>query len=240
MRRAAALAAAALACSACGSGGGDEPRLRFSAGGGPGADAAAPGQVVLRFVQAAAAGDARTVWGLLSAPTRASYGPTFDRFARGSAPRFTDDFERVGTLRVVLSRALGADWAVGAVVGRYTPEDGEPEPAAYAAALRREDGRWRIELGGLVIERLDPGPNDETGPRPVVAAEAQAAGDVDRIELWLDGRHLTAPEQQADPFTARVHGVPDRALAPGLHVAVVFAATPDTAGAVAWPFEVRD
>jgi hypothetical protein len=233
------VAAALVAAAAAGCGGSTAGDAVVSLDGAPvGAETREPGRVVLRFVQAARAGNARTMWNLLSAPTRASIGPTFERFARATALDLAEDFEDYREFSIHLSRSLGRRWGVGAVTARYAPEGEEPEPAAFAAAVRRERGTWRLELAGLVVEKLDPDPLDETGPRPVLGAEAQAGADVARMVLWLDGRAVGARGRSLAPFTAELRGVPDRDLAEGLHTAVVFAATRDTAGAVAWPFEV--
>lgn len=242
MRRAAAAAgvAVALSAAACGGAADAEPTLLVGAEPARGRPAEGPGRAVLAFVEAAAAGDARTIWDLLSEPTREAWGPTFDRFARETAPRIIDDFDEVEDMRVHLSRNLGGEWGVGALVGRYVPEDDEPEPTAYAAAVRREDGGWRVELGGVVVANVEPGPQDETGPRPVIAAEAEAGGEISDMAIWVDGTYAAAPLQPADPFTARLRGVPDADLPAGTRVVVVFAATGDAAGAIAWPFEVED
>lgn len=239
MRRVlAASLAAALAAAGCGGADEREPTLRLADGGGPGTAVREPGETVMRFVQAARSGNARHLWNLLSEPTRASVGPTYERFARDTAPKLTEDFEDFGGFRVLMSRSLGGGWGVGAVVGRYTPEDGDPEPAAYAAALRREGDAWRVELAGVVVARLEPDPLAETDARPLLQAEAQAGGDVGRMLMWLDGRQVSADPSVATPFTAEIRGYPRDELPDGEHALVVFAATEDTAGALAWPFEV--
>jgi hypothetical protein len=231
--------AAALAAG-CGGSEADEPAPVSLDGEPVGSAAPEPGQTVLRFVQAARRGDALGMWTLLSKATHASFGPSLRQFSRGTAPELAENFEDFRQARVALSRVLGERWAVGAVVGRYETDEDEPEPAAYAAALRREDGRWRLELGGVVIARLEPDPLEEVGRRPELRAEAEAGREIDRMLVWLDGRPVAVRPERKLPFTAEIQGVPERPLEPGDHAMVVFAETRDTAGALAWPFEVND
>jgi hypothetical protein len=239
-RVATVLSAAALCCmlaGGCGSAA-EAPSLRLDASQ-PGEPVRDAGLLVLRFVQAARRGDAAQMWALLSRPTRLSIGPTLAAFARGTAPELAKDVEDFRGGRVLLSRRLDDVWAVGAVSGRYV-QDGESEPAGYAAALRREEGTWRIELGGLVIARLRPEPLDRTGDRPAFRAEAQAGAQIERMLLWLDGGATSVGRSWTSPFSAELRGRPRSGLASGEHVVVVFASTEDTAAALAWTFEVDD
>jgi hypothetical protein len=238
--RAVALAALCAALvAACGS----EEQLPSILLGGmqPGTAAREPGQIVLRFVQAARRGDARQMWALLSEPTRRSIGPGEYSFAVGTAPDLINSFEDFRRGRVVLSRRLDGKWAVGAVTGRYVdPETGDSDPAAYALALRRESGKWRIELYGLVIARLRPGPLGTTGDRPELRAEAQAGDEVEKMLLWVDGRAARVPFARTSAFTAEVNGRPTAAVPGGDHAVVAFAETGVTAGAQAWSFRVDE
>jgi len=236
--RAVALAALCAALVGCGS---DEklPAIRVGTPQ-PGAAAPGPGEVVLRFVQAARRGDAEQMWALLSEPTRRSIGPGVTSFAKGTAPDLIKSFEDFRRGRILLSRRLEDAWAVGAVAGRYESDDGESDPAAYATALRHEGGTWRIELYAVVIARLRPGPLGTTGDRPDVRAEAQAGDGVERMFLWLDGRAARVPYARTSAFTGELRGRPIEPLAAGDHAAVVFAQTGVTAGAQAWSFHVDD
>ena len=237
--RAVAVAAVCAVLVGCGS---DEtlPSIQVGATQ-PGTAAREPGEIVLRFVQAARRGDARQMWALLSEPTKRSIGPGVTSFAKGTAPDLVKSFEDFRRGRVLLSRSLGDRWAVGAVAGRFEdPESEDSDPAAYATALRREGGKWRIELYGLVIARLRPGPLGTTGDRPDVRAEAQAGEDVERMLLWLDGRPARVPYARTSTFTGELRGRPAEALSGGDHAFVVFAETRVTAGAQAWSFHVDE
>ncbi|HEV8250997.1 MAG TPA: hypothetical protein VGQ15_13585 [Gaiellaceae bacterium] len=204
----------------------------------PGSPDREPGLTVLRFVQAARRGDAERMWPLLSEPTRRSIGPGLLPFARGAAIDLYDSFEDFRQGRVLLSRKLDDTWAIGAVAGRFETDEGDSEPAAYAVALRREGGRWRVELGGLVIAKLRPQPAQTAGDRPELRAEAQAGDDVEQMLLWLDGVAARVPFSRTSPFTGEIDGRPEQPIAGGEHAVVVFARTPVTAGAQAWTFDV--
>lgn len=187
------------------------------------------GLAALRFVQAARSGDVPTMRRLLSAPTRASFGP-------GAAEEVARQLEGFADARIVLAADLGDGWGVGAVSGR--DEDGDP--AAWAAALRREEGAWRVELGGVFFTRLRPQPLKETEPDPEIRVEAQAGGEVDDVRVWLDSRELRAHAFRRAPFTREVWGRLAGETSPGVHTLVAFAVAGETAGAFAWPFEVDD
>jgi hypothetical protein len=202
-----------------------------------------PGEVLLRFVRAAEKGDAETMWSLLTEPTQASIGPTFDDF-RGDAANTLQ--AGLGTLaptaKVVLSRKLDDDWAVAAIAGVQEDDGGELDPYAYGAALLPENGKLKLELGGVVITGYKPAPTariDEA--QPTIAANAGAGGDLQDVRMWLDGEPFPAQRGENDtPFTATLRGEPAQPLAPGRHDVVVFAATADTATASAWSFTVEE
>jgi hypothetical protein len=239
--RAARAVALAVLCAALLTACGSEEKLPAIQLGGaqPGTAAREPGEIVLSFVQAARRGDAKQMWALLSEPTKRSIGPGEYSFALGTAPDLTKSFEDFRRGRVLLSRRLDGTWAVGAVTGRYVdPETGDSDPAAYATALRREGDKWRIELYGLVIARLRPGPLGTTGDRPELRAEAQAGNEVELMHLWLDGGPARIPFARTSAFTAEVDGRPSEPVGEGEHALVVFAKTRVTAAALAWSFKV--
>lgn len=178
------------------------------------------------------------MWALLSAETRATFGSDVASFRRGAARGLGDG---VGALdpraRVILARRVGR-WAVAAIAGERVV-DGERGRFAWGAAFVREHGGWRLELGGVAFEGLAPEPLEATGARPELGVRADGAGEVVLVRLWLDGKPVAARRVAELPFRARVSGRPSAPLAPGFHALVVFAATRDSAGALAWPFEVR-
>jgi hypothetical protein len=235
-----ALALLGLAAAGCSVGGGEdvavaEPGERTQVG----RPDPAPGRELHRFLRAGRRADMSAMWALLSRETRAGLGGTLARFRGGAGADFAEDFELVEGERVNLSRRLGR-FGVAAIAGLRPPDEGDdPEEYALAAAFVRERAGWRLELGGVAISRLQPGPLDETDDRPVVGARADAAGRVERLLVWLDGRPFRAPLERELVFSAELEARPARPLAPGLHHVVVFAQGGGAAAAGAWPFIVE-
>jgi hypothetical protein len=191
---------------------------------GPDRDA---GLTALRFVQAARSGDRERMRALMSAATRASFGPGTGRELAAQLAGFSE-------ARIVLGQALDERWAVAAVAGR----NDEGEPAAWAAALRRENDRWRVELGGIFFTRMRPVPLGEADPYAEIRVEAQAGGEVDELRAWIGRQPLRAYAFRRQPFTREIWGRLRTAVPEGEHTLVAFAIAGDTAGAFAWPFEV--
>jgi hypothetical protein len=234
-------AASALALAGCG-GGAEEasPPVGLRAADGMPAPGAA--EVLERFVEAAARRDSTTMWELLSVPTRASLGPTLEDFrqsAAGDLRRAAGSF--VGEPSLVLARAFGPAWAVAAVAGEVEDDDGERDPAAFAAAFRREEAGWRLELDGIYFVGHRPSPLAEldADELPWLGATAQSSGRIDRIVVWLDGEAVGARTRRPLPFMRSAEARPEMPLEPGAHVVTVFAATAETAAAQAWPFVVE-
>lgn len=231
-----------LALAGCG-GDGEPPPPAVGLRAVEGAPASAgAADVFERFLDAAASGDAVTMWGLLSGPTRDSIGPTLDRFRRSAALDLQDAAGSfVGDARPVVARTFDPHWAVAAVAGVVEDEDGEREPAAYAAALRREDAGWRLELNGVFFAWHSPPPLAELGSDepPLVGVVAQSSARIERMVVWLDGRAAGSRAVRPQPFVGAIEARAPAPLAPGVHVVTVFAATDETAAAQAWPFEVE-
>ena len=228
-----------LALAGCG-GDAEEPPPAVGLRAAAGAPAPGAAEVFGRFLDAAGRGDATGMWALLSEPTRASLGPDADRFRDSAA---LDLEELAGSFvrppRIVLSRAFGPRWAVVAVAGEVE-RDGEREAAAYAAALRREERGWRLELDGVFFVGHRPSPLEELEERtPPMGATAQSSARIERMVIWLDGEPVGARAVRPQPFTGEITARAAAPLEPGVHVVTVFAATDDTAAAQAWPFVVE-
>jgi hypothetical protein len=200
-----------------------------------------PGKILLSFVRAAGKGNAEGMWKLLSEPTQASIGPTLEDFRADAAINLQAGLGTIAsTAKVILSRKLADDWAAAAVAGDRTVK-GETEHFAYGAAFLSENGKLKLELGGVVIAGYKPDPTSEIDEKqPTVAASVGAGGDLTDVRMWLDGRAFSARHGANDtPFTATLSGKPAKPLAAGLHTVVVFAATSQTATATAWAFTVE-
>jgi hypothetical protein len=197
------------------------------------------GRLLLQFTKAAEAGDTLGMWNLLTSATQASIGPTLDNFRNGAAREFQ---EGVGTLagsaKVILSRQLG-DFGTAAIAGEREAE-GRREQYAYAVAFLQEEGRWRIELGGIVITGLRPEPLAQADRQPQLAADVGAGAELNNVIMFLDSKPFPAERGGSSPFAATLRGKPDEPLANGRHTVVVFADSGLTASAIAWTFQVGE
>jgi hypothetical protein len=196
------------------------------------------GEALQQFVNAAAIADADVMWDLLTTRSKKELGPTEAKFTKEFVPDLQHGLGSFGgtPYDVVLSVKTDSGWGVAAVAGDRV-RDGESEFAAYGAALREEDGGWRIELGDP-IDILNNEPGETTSERqPRVQFEVSANAPVDEVGLWLDGAALPANAGgTADAVT--VVATPEAQLSPGWHVLVVFGRAGDLASAGATPFQV--
>jgi hypothetical protein len=195
------------------------------------------GQLLLQFTKEAEAGDALGMWNMLTSATQASIGPTLNEFRNGAAREFE---EGVGSLAksadVIVSRQLD-DFGLAGIAGEQEVE-GRQEYYAYAVAFLEEEGRWRIELGGIIITGLRPEPLSDADPQPQLAADVGAGADLNKVVMFLDGEPFPAARQGDSPFAAKLRGKPEEPLGDGRHTMVVFADSGLTASAIAWTFRV--
>lgn len=192
------------------------------------AERARPGVVLRDFVRAAARRDERRMWERLSAPTRQRLGPTLDRF-RGDAARALElALASLGRRQeLILSQAITSRFAVAAVARGSE---------AYAAALRLENGLWRLELGSPIrIEPLRPKPGEAVSRRTQLAAEVSAGTPLVEAGLWLDGLAFPSRGGGQTPSELTMFGETS-GLARGPHSVVAFASTATNAAARAWSF----
>jgi hypothetical protein len=168
------------------------------------------------------------MWQRLSAPSRRLLGPGQAAFRRGPARGLAQELSGVGRRnRLFLSQTITPSFAVAAV---------RNGPRVYAAALRRERGIWRVELGSPVqIEPLRPKPGETVRRRTQLAAEVTAGAPVAEAGLWLDGRAFPSRGGGPTPNALTMFGETPR-LTPGLHSVVAFASTTAAATARAWAF----
>jgi len=228
-----AAAVAILVAGAC-SGGNDETEQRQ-----PPPDTAAqellgeienarPGVVLQDFVRAAARREEGRMWDRLSRPSQRRLGPTLTGFRRGAGRGLERELARLGQRsKLLLSERITASFAVAAV-GRAN--------RAYAAALRRENGLWRIELASPVrIEPLRPEPGETVARRTQLAAEVKAGTAIVEAGLWLDG--VAFPSRGGGPTANALTMFGETsALDRGPHFAIAFASTQANASARAWAF----
>jgi hypothetical protein len=189
---------------------------------------ARPGVVLQAFVRAASRRDEGRMWERLSMHTRQRLGPTLVAFRRRGARGLERELAPLGPRNeLILSETITASFAVAAV-GRAN--------RAYAAALRREDGLWRIELGSQIrIDPLRPKPGETVARRTQLAAEVRAGTPIVEAGLWLDGVAFPSRGGGPTPNALTMFGETS-ALDRGPHFVVAFASTQANAGARAWAF----
>jgi hypothetical protein len=197
------------------------------------------GRLLLQFTKEAEAGDALGMWNLLTSATQASIGPTLNEFRNGAAREFEEGVGSLAaTAEVIVSRQLD-DFGLAGIAGEREVE-GRREYYAYAVAFLEEEGRWRIELGGIIITGLKPEPLSTADPRPALAADVGAGADLNKVVMFLDGEPFPAERRGDSPFAAQLRGRAAEPLARGRHTVVVFADSGLTASAIAWTFDVGE
>ena len=200
-----------------------------------------PGPTLEEFVAAARAGDADAMWALLSAPTQERLGPTAAEFRRGQGRRLQTSLGSFieGRSAVFVDEQVSANFAVAALGGRQTIR-GKERRGAFAAALRYEDGDWRLELGGPVkLEALVPDPGEVENENAQLAAGVAADAAILEGGLWLDGDAVAGESGGTDDRHITFYSDPVTDLERGPHAAVAFASTADDASALAWLFSVK-
>jgi hypothetical protein len=200
-----------------------------------------PGPTLEEFVAAARAGDSEAMWALLSTPTRERLGPTPAKFRRGEGRRLRTNLGSFieGRSAVFLNEQVSADFAVAAFGGRQAV-GGKGRRGAFAAALRYEDGEWRVELGGPVkLEALVPDPGMVENENSQVAAGVVADAAILEGGLWLDGEAVGGESGGTDDRHITFFSDPVTDLERGPHAAIAFASTAHDASALAWLFSVR-
>jgi hypothetical protein len=187
-----------------------------------------PGVVLLDFVRAGARGNERRMWERLSEPTRRRLGTTLGGFRREAARGLEQELRALGGRdQLILSQTITPPFAVAAV-GRGL--------RVYAAALRLENGLWRVELDApLQVAPLRPEPGETVERRTQLAAEVRAGTPILEAGLWLDG--IAFPSRGGGPTSNALTMFGETAsLTPGEHTVVAFASTAAHAAARAWSF----
>jgi hypothetical protein len=187
-----------------------------------------PGVVLRDFVRAGATGEERRMWERLSSPTRRRLGRTLAGFRREAASGLEQELRALGGRgRLILSQTITPPFAVAAV-GRGL--------RVYAAALRLEDGLWRVELDApLEVAPLRPEPGETVQRRTQLAAEVKAGMPILEAGLWLDG--IAFPSRGGGPTSSALTMFGETSsLTPGEHTVVAFASTAAHAAARAWSF----
>lgn len=230
------IAAVCLLATGC-AGGGDEretapapsPSLPATTAAAAPAD---PGEALDAFIEAAAAADTQAMWELLTERSRERLGPSIAEFRAGAGARLAERLASLAAANAgpVLSERITLDVGVAAVAG---------PGAAFAAAVRLEEGEWLLELGAPIrIRPLRPDPGETVHTRTQVAAEFKAPSAILEAGLWIDGRAVPARGGGVSPSYLTVFAEV-RELRAGAHSTVAFVLAGEDAGALAWPFRAE-
>jgi hypothetical protein len=184
-----------------------------------------------RLLDAAAAGDEPAMWAALSRPSRRRLGPTLADFRARGARGVGAELAPVarGKYRVILNAPVAAGLRLLAVTAR---------DHALALPIRREGGRWQVEINPLfTVEAVRPLPGERVLRRTQLAAEVSAPGRIGGTAMWFDGRLFDARAYWS-PNKQRLSmwGEAPQPLRTGRHTVVAFASTGSEASANAWVF----
>jgi hypothetical protein len=207
---------------ACGCGGADEMS---------GDTESSPATALRTYLDAAQAGDAAGVEGLLSSRFKARSKLTPSR--RKDLMRVLRREARGAGDTILLEEQLNARLAVVAV-------SSASPPGAFAAPLVLEEGAWKVEPFGL---DLVYGESATAGTLPKAPDKIEFGVNVPselkrrvRGRIWVDGRSSDVVRSEDDPvltFSAR-----PPTLERGWHTVVAFAQAGDRVAAIAWTFRV--
>jgi hypothetical protein len=237
LRAAAALAVAlALAGAACDGGGATTGAERTVTVASSAPRPAGPGETLRRFVDAARARDSAQMWAMLSVPSRKRLGSNAAVFKQRFAPQVQRALApfRTSAYDVIVNVPITPRFGIGAVAAKKA----EKRFGAFAAALRRDGGGWRVELRGPVrIRPLRPDPGEQLGRQRLtqLAAAIDAAGPVLEAGFWYDGHAVEGKVGGLDPAHVTIYTESSH-VPKGRHSVVVFASTHGSASAIAWTF----
>ena len=226
------VAALGLALSAC-SGDGDG-----EAGGTTGATATEtepalppvgnPEDAVEQFVEAVEASDQNISWGLLSGETKTTFQIDKQHWVEVLMPALKADLKPGG--KVVFNKRFGTDRAL-IVLGDAS------KAGPFAAALRSEDGGWRLEMFYPEFNPTRPGPGERVATgRQTMSLDIVRRRDKEMtLRVWLDGRErVTTLDADGNFLRTYTATLP---VTRGKHLIVAYASTEEKlAGAFAWEF----
>lgn len=237
MRRAALLLSLlgvlGFALAACAGDGGDEADVdpattsaaTTAAGEPPAGD---PADAVEEFVQAIEARDQNLSWALLSRETKVAFQIDRQHWVQVLMPALKKELHAGG--EVVFQQRFGNGRAlvVSSAGQKKTP---------FPAALRAEDGGWRLELFYPEFNPTRPTPGEvvAAGKRPLTLDVVRRRDKDLELRLWLDGKEIQATAQTTGNFLITYSATLD--VKPGRHLLVAYASTEEGfAGGSAWEF----
>ncbi len=187
-----------------------------------------------RLLDAAAAGDEPAMWATLSKVSHRRLGPTLADFRKRGARGIRASVAPLAQApyRVILNTSVAQGLGLVAITARND---------ALAVPVRRERGRWKVEIDPLfTVEAVRPLPGERVRRRTQLAAEVSAPGKIDDAAIWLDGRFFHDARAYWSPNKQRlsIWGEAPQPLRKGRHTVIAFASTAEETAANAWVFTV--
>lgn len=229
-----ALLALGLALAACAGDGDDEAAdtsTATTATAPPEPPAGEPAEAVEQFVEAIEASDQNISWALLSSETKVAFQIDKQHWVEVLMPALKKELHAGG--EVVFEQRFGVDRAL--VVTRAGPGN-----TAFPAALRGEDGAWRLELFYPEFNPTRPTPGEvlAIGKQPLTLDVVRRRDKEIELRLWLDGRELPVTVQSEGNFLVTFAAT--LPVTKGKHLLVAYATTEEGfAGGAAWEFSGR-
>ncbi len=192
-----------------------------------------PGKAAVQaLLVAAATGDERAMWNVLSAASRRRLGPTFAAFKGRSALELERELAPLAGVpghppEPFVSERISQRFGLIAIARG---------DKVLATPVRLEGGAWKVETPGPVkIQILSPQPGSR-GTVAQIGVEVHANGGAGNAVIVVDGRTYVS-KIAASSKNATVYTNLPGALPAGPHVAVAYAELGGDATALAWTFD---
>jgi hypothetical protein len=187
------------------------------------------------FVAAARHGNVDALWAALSAESKQRLGPTITRFRQRAAKRLAEDVGSFENYKVIVSERITPEFGVVAIDGTHVIE-GKRLRDVFAAALRLEGSRWKLELNGPVhVRPIGPDPGAHERVVAQIAAAVSGKGGTGSAVIYVDGA-TENPKIYGTQRNSTLVVNYDPALDPGRHTVVVFGNVGRDASAAGWWF----
>lgn len=194
--------------------------------------AGTPREAVEDFLRAVEANDRRLAWALLSTETKTSFELDEQHFAEVLLPALRAELKPGG--QPIFSERFGTERALIVL-------EGVAKGAPFAAALRAEDGGWRIELFYPEFNPTRPAPGErvKAGVREPLTLDIVRRQDKElEVKAWLDGKPLPVTVETKGNFLVTYEAT--YTVKPGKHTVIAYATTEEgLSGAAAWEFSAR-
>jgi hypothetical protein len=222
-----------FALSACGGGddeSSDETTEQTTTEAGP-PPPGTPAQAVEDFLGSVAANDRNLSWALLSKETKTTFQIDFQHWSDVLMPALRKELKPGG--KAIFTHRDGDERA-------FLVLQGAAKGAPFPAAVRAEDGGWRLELFYPEFNPTRPAPGER-----VQAGENRMTLDIIRrrdqdmeVKVWLDGEPITATIETKGNFLNTYEATFD--AKPGKHMLIAYATTGEgLSGGAAWEFTAR-